>query len=509
MSTFASEKLGKEFDKLDEAGKQLVRLEFAKSMQESAGATGQAARESESLTNQLGNVKQLWTDVLAKLGEGLLPIVIGHIKQLADNLRNFDVQPIVNGVQTMITKFVAFKNAAVPVLTEMIAKAKAFGQSVKESWPQIAPILMGVGAAIATAVVALKTLQVIGIINGLFKAYKASAFAATVATKSLGAALMMNPIGLVVIAIVALVGIIVYLVNRFDWAKVALAATWAFIKTSFMAVMEWLKPYVMSAMTNVMAAFTAVKDYITSVMPMIIAVIKFAWEIIAPIFTNTLKVIMSVVKTAFSLILDIVSYALNNVTNVIKVAWEVISGIFKTAMQLLTGDFKGAWETVKETAVDAIKALGELFAEWVTGAFDVGKNFVMNILDGFKTAWAGLVDTVSSLWSSLKGLFTGDEINVGVNATTRYSGAVPSGLGVQASAYHGMSRVPYDGMVVKTHKNEAILSADEAAQWRAGKGGNFSIAKLADQIIVREDADIDRIAGVLYSKLKEAEELGA
>ena len=36
----------------------------------------------------------------------------------------------------------------------------------------------------------------------------------------------------------------------------------------------------------------------------------------------------------------------------------------------------------------------------------------------------------------------------------------------------------------------------------ARSSGSFNIAKLADTIIVREDADIDRIANALYNKLK-------
>ena len=36
----------------------------------------------------------------------------------------------------------------------------------------------------------------------------------------------------------------------------------------------------------------------------------------------------------------------------------------------------------------------------------------------------------------------------------------------------------------------------------ARSSGGFNIAKLADNIVVREDADIDRIANALYRKFK-------
>src|SRR5690606_25788849 len=60
MAAWAAKNLGLDWKNLDEAGKQVARLEYAKAMQEAAGATGQAARESDALENQLGNLRQAW-----------------------------------------------------------------------------------------------------------------------------------------------------------------------------------------------------------------------------------------------------------------------------------------------------------------------------------------------------------------------------------------------------------------------------------------------------------------
>lgn len=70
-----------EWQKLDEATKQATRLEYAQNMQEMAGATGQAARESDSYENQMGNLKQAWQDFLAIIGGPILaPVVAGLTK---------------------------------------------------------------------------------------------------------------------------------------------------------------------------------------------------------------------------------------------------------------------------------------------------------------------------------------------------------------------------------------------------------------------------------------------
>ena len=129
MASYATDKLGLDWKNLDEAGKQVTRLEYAKSMQESAGATGQAARESNSLENQLGNLKQAWEDIKAKFGAPILEPAVNGIKKLADLIVNFDTKPIIE----KFDKFVSYIssnitpafNAILPVATSAFEKIKS------------------------------------------------------------------------------------------------------------------------------------------------------------------------------------------------------------------------------------------------------------------------------------------------------------------------------------------------------------------------------------------------
>lgn len=96
LAAWAAKELGTDWKTLDEAGKQVARLEYAKAMQEAAGATGQASRESDGLQNQLGNLRQVWDDLLAKFGEPVLETVVGWIKTLADTIMATDFQPYID-----------------------------------------------------------------------------------------------------------------------------------------------------------------------------------------------------------------------------------------------------------------------------------------------------------------------------------------------------------------------------------------------------------------------------
>ncbi|MFE4523949.1 hypothetical protein ACFRCQ_17885 [Cytobacillus firmus] len=110
LAGFATKELGLDWKNLGEADKQLARLTFAEKMMESAGATGQALRESESYENQLGNLKQAWQDFLAKAGAPILEQAVGVLSKLSDVISNVDPGPFMEFVATGIDKMSVFKD---------------------------------------------------------------------------------------------------------------------------------------------------------------------------------------------------------------------------------------------------------------------------------------------------------------------------------------------------------------------------------------------------------------
>jgi tape measure domain-containing protein len=67
----------------------------------------------------------------------------------------------------------------------------------------------------------------------------------------------------------------------------------------------------------------------------------------------------------------------------------------------------------------------------------------------------------------------------------------------------GLGRVPYDNYPAILHEGERVLTRSEADNYKAG-GSGINIAKLADTIVIREDADIDRIANALINNINMA-----
>ncbi len=58
----------------------------------------------------------------------------------------------------------------------------------------------------------------------------------------------------------------------------------------------------------------------------------------------------------------------------------------------------------------------------------------------------------------------------------------------------GINRVPRNDYLIRAHEGEKLLTKQEANQYkRNSSNGSLFLDKLADTIIVREEADIDKI----------------
>lgn len=82
----ANDLYGKSFKDLSESQKQLTLLKMVEDANYASGALGQAARESETWTNQTGNLKQAWTDFQAVLGQPVLDYAVSVVGWLADKV---------------------------------------------------------------------------------------------------------------------------------------------------------------------------------------------------------------------------------------------------------------------------------------------------------------------------------------------------------------------------------------------------------------------------------------
>ncbi|GHD70121.1 hypothetical protein GCM10010317_076740 [Streptomyces mirabilis] len=134
-------------------------------------------------------------------------------------------------------RFLGFASDKAPILGDALGKiALAFLNVGQALSPLSGPLLQFLGGiANAVAIVADKAPWMIQLIYGIIVATKLWA----IAQAALNFVMSTNPLILVGLAIVALVGFVIYAYNKFAWFRASVQAVWAAIKIGAQAVVDW------------------------------------------------------------------------------------------------------------------------------------------------------------------------------------------------------------------------------------------------------------------------------
>ena len=176
---------GKSFNDLSEAQKQLTLLQMVEDANKLSGAMGQASRESDTWTNQTGNLKQAWTDFKAVVGSNFLDIAVQAVKKLADV-----VQGLADKVPGVIQWFNEYKG-----------------------------VLAGVAAVIGIVTTAYGLFNTVQAIKSAMNAAEVTSLGALVAAKwadVAATAAMLAPYIAIVAAIAAVAAGVIYCYNHFE-----------------------------------------------------------------------------------------------------------------------------------------------------------------------------------------------------------------------------------------------------------------------------------------------------
>jgi TP901 family phage tail tape measure protein len=130
------------------------------------------------------------------------------------------------------------------------------------------------------------------------------------------AAMAANPIGLVVVAIAALVAGVIYAYKHFGWFKTAVDATWKAIQIGFHAAVDWI---VNSAWPWLVKAWHAIAD-----------AGKWAWD-------HVLHPVIDALITAWHAVADAALWLWHNV---LDPAWKAISWVVKAAIAVVELNIK-------------------------------------------------------------------------------------------------------------------------------------------------------------------------
>ena len=429
------------------------------------GTKGTAKSMADALMNGVGGsiekLKSTFDVFKYNIGQnagGVIKDFIDKITGLLDKFNHLDA-----GQQKQIVKWAAMAASIGPVITVFGKGISTIG-SMGEKLNHFKGIVNGVmkvsggGKGILGTLLGGKGFQGASKFTGLmskipgigkvFGGLSTKLAAPTKGFKLLRVAIagITSPLGIVIVAIGLAVAAFIAIKTHMDAFKKGMSAS---------------KP----AFNEIKKSFKGLQKEMKPIMP----VLKKLGQIFAQVFSG---VIISVVTGAVAVVANAISTTIKVITNIVK----IIKNVVKLVKAIFTGDWKGA--------------------------FEAGKNIVKGFVDSFKAIFGGIVKTIKSVGKAISGTFSKIKI-------PHFSGGgvVPRRAGGDTNWGGGLVQVhERGGEIMDLPGGTRIYPHDQSVAMARKEGSkSITVAKIADSIIVREEADIDRITDALVRKMELAE----
>jgi len=325
-------------------------------------------------------------------------------------------------------------------------------------WEGFLPVVVGLTAALITYKGVVAGVALVTKLQALWTMRAAIATnIATIATKALSLAMTLNPIGLIVAAVIGLGVALVIAYKKSDKFRAIVDAVGRAIKVGFVATLNFFK-------VTVPRIFNSVLDWIKRWGPRIITVITgpIGWVVLA-VIKNWDKIKTTTVNT-FSAVRDWLAGVWNSITTKVR---DVMGGIKTT--------ISNAWDDVKTKVsgvADGIK--GSLLGIWddVKGGFIKGINWVIDKVND-------LINRVNtSLTFDIPDFLGGGHFDLGIPTIS----PIPDG-----SHKNGLAKVPFDGYLARLHKDERVLTAEENKRYTPETAPARAAASSRHEIALKVD----------------------
>lgn len=309
-----------------------------------------------------------------------------------------------------LIKFFARHNAA--------AKISTASQAL---WNGVTATARGIANGYRYAIAALTTSQTAQAIKSKVAAAATVVWtgvtkAATVATKGLGLAIrfMTGPVGIVITAITALVGGIIYLWKTNSTFRNAVISAWNAIKNTAISVFGFIKPYIINI-------WNAIKNSSIAVWNTLKKVATTTWNGIKYAVQNPIKALKNVLSTLWNgmkaAAIKIWTLLKNGVVAIIKVYVNQVRANFNLVKRIVVTIFNAiksfaikVWNAIKNGIINIVKVLKtriintfNALKNGIVSIFNAVKNFSLKLWTNIKN---GVVSRAKSLWNGVKTMFT-------------------------------------------------------------------------------------------------------
>lgn len=320
------------------------------------------------------------------------------------------------------------------------------------------------------------------------KVWSAITKAITIAQTALNIVLSANPIGLIILAIVALVAAFVTAYKNSEKFRKFIDKLWSGIKKGVAIALAPIKKFG----EVIKKVFTFVKEKVDAV--------KKSWD---AVIKQPAKKVYSMAQKKFDEVKKKAKAVWNQwKTNLSQTGHKVFS-VAKKGFETVVNGAKNVfnrWKTnlaqrgsksysVAKSGFEALVSAGKsVYNKWKDILGQRGSKTFEVIKKGFST----VLDSMKSVWSKWKDI-------LGMNSKKHFSitssGKVPG-------KRIGLREVPYDGYTAELHKGEAILTAAETNQYRNWLNKQAQMKEQSAQPQFQATAiDYDKLASTMINAL--------
>ena len=324
-------------------------------------------------------------------------------------------------------------------------------------------------------------------------------------------------------------------------------------------IIPYIQPVIQTITNIIVTAMPVIQNIITIVVNAIVALMPTLSSIFQ-VVGDAISKVLSTLGNHMGLFQTIVSA----VVTVVGTVWNALAPVISIAVDLIITEVDGLLTGI-EAVFNFLAPYIQTIWNSISGFFSSASNTIQTIITTLITVFNSLKTAVSTVFNSVKGVISSvcgaitgvisgvvdkitgfvDKIGGAISKAKEFAGSAGDKVKGALGFAYGKNRVPYDGYQATLHAGERVLTRVQADQYdeQMGTRGvpsramgtgviardntlinahqgeklltkqevnqqnsrSVTVEKLADQIVVREEADIDRIVSKMVKRLEKVE----